>query len=138
MEIIDIARQLGQKLTESDEYNNFCKTRDKMRDNKELKVRLEEFKIQKSVLDIEKEKPDAEQSLIDAISARVDELYEEITNNPDMKAYNQAEEDLNLLMTAINMTITSYISPENLANNATMCEDDENCTHNCSTCSGCH
>ena len=135
MEIIELARQLGQKLTESAEYISFCQTRDKCRANSALKVKLDEFKVQKSLLDIEKEKPDADEGLIDAVSARVETLYGEIMQNPDMKAYNKAEEDLNLLMTAINMTITSYISPENLAG-AT--EDGGECTHDCSSCHGCH
>ncbi len=140
MEIIDLARQLGQKLTESDEYINFCTTRDKCRANTALKVKLDEFKIQKSILDVEKEKENADERLVDVINTRVEELYKEITSDPDMAAYNQAEEDLNLLMTAINMTITSYISPENLATNQELCDDvdGENCTHDCSTCRGCH
>lgn len=138
MEIIEIAKQLGEKLVETGEYKAFCQTRDKCRENKELKAKLDEFKIQKSILDIENEKDNNEKDemLIDAITTRVEALYNEITNDPDMKAYNKAEEDLNLLMTAINMTITSYISPENLASADQMAEGG--CTHNCSTCSGCH
>ncbi len=138
MEIIEIARQLGQMLTESDEYKNFCTTRDVCRANIALKNKLDEFKVQKSILDVENEKEDKDESLIDAVSARVETLYKEITENPEMKAYNKAEEDLNLLMTAINMTITSYISPENLATNQDDQDGDQNCTHNCSTCRGCH
>ncbi len=140
MEIIDLARQLGEKLTESNEYISFCTTRDKCRANKVLKAKLDEFKIQKSILDVEKEKENADERLLDVINTRVEQLYKEITSNPDMAAYNKAEEDLNLLMTAINMTITSYISPENLATKEDMCadEDGENCTHDCSACRGCH
>ena len=140
MEIIDIARTLGEKLTESKEYKAFCETRDRCKVNKMLKDKLDEFKIQKSIMEIESEKPDKDEGLIDAISARVEALYKEITEHPDMKAYTKAEEDLNLLMTAINMTITSYISPENLAYDKGDCEDEDSdgCTHNCATCKGCH
>lgn len=144
MEIINLARKLGEELAASDEYKNFCTTRDKCRENTALKVKLDEFKVQKSILDVEKEKDDDErdEGFVDAVSVRVEELYNEITNDPDMKAYNKAEEDLNLLMTAINMTITSYISPESLSGKYG--EDDgdfdgdDGCTHNCSTCHGCH
>lgn len=144
MEIINLARKLGEELANSDEYRNFCETRDKCRDNAALKVKLDEFKVQKSILDVEKEKDDTErdEGFVDAVSVRVEELYNEITNDPDMKAYNKAEEDLNLLMTAINMTITSYISPESLSGKYGEGEggadEDDGCTHNCSTCRGCH
>ena len=53
-EIIKIARQLGDALKESDEYKKFCETRDAMKQNSDLKAKLDEFKIQKSVFDIEK------------------------------------------------------------------------------------
>ena len=140
MEIIDIARTLGEKLTESKEYKAFCETRDRCKVNKFLKDKLDEFKIQKSIMEVESEKEDKDEALLDAISARVETLYKEITEHPVMKAYTKAEEDLNLLMTAINMTITSYISPENLAYDAQNCDDEgtDGCTHNCSTCKGCH
>jgi len=67
-------------------------------------------------------------------------LYSEITNDPEMKAYNKAEDDLNILMTAINMTITSYINPQDIATpgDAAYGDEEGGCTHNCSTCKGCH
>lgn len=144
MEVINLARKLGEELAASDEYKNFCTTRDKCRENAALKVKLDEFKVQKSILDVEKEKDDDErdEGFVDAVSVRVEKLYNEITNDPDMKAYNKAEEDLNLLMTAINMTITSYISPESLSGKYGEgdgdFDGDDGCTHNCSTCHGCH
>ncbi len=143
MEIIELAKQLGKKLTESDEYIAFCKTRDICKENKLLKQKLDEFKVQKAVLDVESEKEDKDEMLCDAINARVETLYKEIMENEQMKAYNKAEEDLNLLMTAINMTITSFISPENLKTNSAFEGDDSDdtdgeCTHNCATCRGCH
>ena len=143
MEIIEIAKTLGEKLAQSEEYKNFCETRDKCRANKILKAKLDEFKVQKSILDIESEKPDSEkdENLIDVINARVETLYSEITNDPEMKAYNKAEDDLNILMTAINMTITSYINPQDIATpgDAAYGDDEEGgCTHYCSTCKGCH
>jgi len=141
MEIIEIAKTLGEKLAESEEYKRFCATRDKCRENKVLKAKLDEFKVQKSILDIESEKPENEkdENLIDAISARVETLYAEITGDPEMKAYNKAEDDLNILMTAINMTITSYINPQDIATPEDAAYgEDGGCTHNCSTCKGCH
>lgn len=138
-EIIKIARQLGDALKESDEYKNFCETRDAMKQNADLKAKLDEFKIQKSVFDIEKEKEDADEHVLDVISSRMETLYNEISEIPEMKAYNEAEENLNMLMTAVNMTISSYIGaeeyttdPEKAAENA-----PENCVHDCSKCHLC-
>ena len=145
-EMMTLARALGEKLAESEQYKTFCETRDICKANPKLKAKLDEFKVQKKIYDIESAKGDENDTqLLDAISARMEVLYNEISENPEMKAYTRAEEDLNILLNAINMTITSYISPENLTNepeygNYDDCDEEgsEGCTHNCSTCKGCH
>lgn len=142
MEIIELARALGEKLAESPQYKAFCETRDKCKENALLKAKLDEFKVQKSVYDIENAKAEKNEKLLDAVNSRMEILYSEITQHPEMKAYTRAEDALNVLMSAINMTITSYISPETLTNDTNSDDFDEEggegCTHDCSTCRGCH
>jgi cell fate (sporulation/competence/biofilm development) regulator YlbF (YheA/YmcA/DUF963 family) len=139
-EIIKIARQLGEALKESGEYKAFCETRDAMKLNSDLKTKLDEFKIQKSVFDIEKEKENADEHVLDVISSRLEVLYNEISEIPEMKAYNEAEENLNMLMTAVNMTISSYVGAEDYTSNPEECPvgaSDGACAHDCSKCHIC-
>ena len=139
-EIITLAKQLGEALKNCEEYKTFCETRDAMRQNIVLKEQLDEFKVQKSVLEVEKEKAEPDEHVVDVLSARLEVLYKQITENPQMKAYSKAEEDLNLLMNAVNMTISSYIGAEEYTSEADVDDEDGEggCTHNCSTCRGCH
>ena len=139
-EIITLAKQLGEALKNCEEYKTFCETRDAMRQNIVLKEQLDEFKVQKSVLEVEKEKAEPDEHVVDVISARLEVLYKQITEDPQMKAYSKAEEDLNLLMNAVNMTISSYIGAEEYTSEADADDEDGEggCTHNCSTCRGCH
>ena len=139
-EIITLARQLGEALKSCEEYKAFCETRDAMRQNVVLKEQLDEFKVQKSVLEVEKEKGEPDEHVVDVLSARLEVLYKQITENPQMKAYTKAEEDLNLLMNAVNMTISSYIGAEEYTSDTDADDEDGEggCTHNCSTCRGCH
>ena len=139
-EIITLAKQLGEALKSCEEYKAFCETRDAMRQNIVLKEQLDEFKVQKSVLEVEKEKAEPDEHVVDVLSARLEVLYKQITENPQMKAYSKAEEDLNLLMNAVNMTISSYIGAEEYTSEADADDEDGEggCTHNCSTCRGCH
>ena len=139
-EIISLARSLGEALKSCDEYKAFCDTRDAMRKNTALKEKLDEFKVQKSVLDIEKEKENPDEHVVEVLEARLEVLYKEITDVPDMKAYSKAEEDLNLLMTAVNMTISSYIGAEEYtaSEGGNAPDGTQGCTHDCSRCSGCH
>lgn len=139
-EIITLAKQLGEALKNCEEYKTFCETRDAIRQNIVLKEQLDEFKVQKSVLEVEKEKAEPDEHVVDVLSARLEVLYKQITENPQMKAYSKAEEDLNLLMNAVNMTISSYIGAEEYTSEADADDEDGEggCTHNCSTCRGCH
>jgi cell fate (sporulation/competence/biofilm development) regulator YlbF (YheA/YmcA/DUF963 family) len=146
-EMMTLARELGEKLAESQQYKTFCETRDACKANPKLKAKLDEFNVQKKIYYIESGRGDENDTqLLDAISARMEVLYAEISQDPEMKAYTRAEEDLNILLNAINMTITSYISPENLTSEKQYddFEDgveggaDSSCTHNCATCKGCH
>ena len=139
-EIITLAKQLGEALKNCEEYKTFCETRDAMRQNIVLKEQLDEFKVQKSVLEVEKEKAEPDEHVVDVLSARLEVLYKQITEDPQMKAYSKAEEDLNLLMNAVNMTISSYIGAEEYTTEADADDEDGEggCTHNCSTCRGCH
>lgn len=143
--IIVLAKELGEALKESKEYTDFCDAKKAMRENTVLKAKLDEFKVQKAILEVEQEKPESEKDehLVDMLSSRVEVLYKEINGMEAMKKYAKAEEDLNILMTAVNMTISSFLGAEEYANNANFdedCEDEgsDGCTHNCATCRGCH
>ena len=143
--IIVLAKELGEALKESKEYTDFCDAKKAMRENTALKAKLDEFKVQKAILEVEQEKPESEKDehLVDMLSSRVEVLYKEINGLEDKKKYAKAEEDLNILMTAVNMTISSFLGAEEYANNANFdedCEDEgsDGCTHNCATCRGCH
>ena len=65
---------------------------------------------------------------IDIIQKRIDELYKQITSDPVFVKLNEAQAEVNELMNAVNATITANITGET----------PSSCTHNCSTCGGCH
>jgi hypothetical protein len=66
--------------------------------------------------------------LIQSIQRRIDELYDLIVNNEAFVELNRAQAVVNELMNSVNQTIMTQITGE----------EPSGCTHNCSTCSGCH
>ena len=60
------------------------------------------------------------------IQDRIDEIYAEITMDPIFKELDEAQQAVNELMESVNNTIMF---------NAT---GKTPCTHDCSSCSGCH
>lgn len=128
MEIIELAKKLGKALEESAEYAAFCQTRDRCKSDLTLKTKMNEFNVQRTLLDNETAKQIKDETLIDVLNARVETLYKEINDNPLMVDYTKAEDDLNILLNAVNMTITSYIGGAGVEGEAA------GCSHQCSSC----
>ena len=62
------------------------------------------------------------------VNDRINELYDFIVNHKVFKQFGEAESNLNELIKNINRTIVAQITGETAAD----------CTHDCSTCGGCH
>jgi cell fate (sporulation/competence/biofilm development) regulator YlbF (YheA/YmcA/DUF963 family) len=65
----------------------------------------------------------------DALNTRLAELTESIRANAVYRALEEAQEEVNALMAAVNTDISFYAFGE---------RPDSGCTHDCSTCGGCH
>ena len=130
-EVLDLCRKLGEALRQSPEFTRYNEARAVCRADKELQSKIDEFKVQKKIYDTESAKPDADPELVAVIKGRLDELYDEVYSKDIMTEFSSAEDDFNLLLNAVNMTITSYISEQPYS-------AEGSCTHNCSTCGGCH
>ncbi|MBE6572345.1 MAG: YlbF family regulator [Ruminococcaceae bacterium] len=131
MEIIEVARKLGELLRESDEFKKYEEARNDCRADHELEAKINEFKIQKKVYDTEAAREGRDEDMLAVIKQRLDTLYEEINATEIMKKFNIAEDNFNILLNAVNMTISSYITEQPYS-------AEGGCTHDCSTCSGCH
>ena len=73
-------------------------------------------------------KPEKDTIFIEVIQKRIDELYKMITEDADFVALNEAQAVVNELMNSVNSTITYNITGEL----------PSSCTHDCSSCGGCH
>ena len=131
MEIIEQAKKLGELLRESDEFKKYQEARDNCRKDSELEAKINEFKIQKKVYDTEFAREGHDEDMLSVIKQRLDTLYEEINEKDIMKQFNIAEDNFNILLNAVNMTISSYITEQPYA-------AEGSCSHDCSKCSGCH
>ncbi len=131
MEIIEVAKKLGELLRESEEFKKYEEARDNCRADHDLEAKINEFKIQKKVYDTEAARDGHDEDMLSVIKQRLDTLYEEINSTDIMKEFNIAEDNFNILLNAVNMTISSYITEQPYAAEGA-------CSHDCSKCSGCH
>ena len=128
MEIFEIAAQLGKTLKEDERLVRLENAKKAYQEDPELGKMMIEYEVQQKALENEVVKPEKDMHFIDIIQDRINVLYKNITEHPTFMELNDAQEAVNELMNAVNNTIMTQITGE----------QPSGCTHNCSTCSGCH
>ena len=130
MEIFELAAALGQKLKEDERLVRLEAARAAYEKDETIMSLSTEYMVQQQAMQAEAMKEDGErdEALIESISARIDALYSELTETPVYKEFEAAQNEVNDLMSRVNDTINAQI----------MDGEPDGCTHDCSTCGGCH
>lgn len=127
--IIELAHELGMEIAKSDEIKNLERAKAAFDSDAELQAKMSEYETHRKLLGEEFSKSNGEidEIAVANIRARIDELTRDISSNPVYITFATAQQALNKLMADVNAEIKFCITGE---------RDD--CTHDCSTCSGCH
>ena len=128
MGIFELAAELGKKLKDDARLIALENAKNAYEEDPALQKSMLEYDVQQKAMQREVAKPDRDLHFIETIQARIDELYKEIVENPVFAELNRAQAEVNDLMNAVNNTIMTQITGE----------EPSGCTHNCSTCGGCH
>lgn len=127
--IIELAHALGMEIAASDEIKNLENAKAAYESNAELQAKMSEYETHRRLLgeELTKNNDSIDEIAVANIRARIDELAREISADPVYITFANAQQALNRLMADVNAEIKFCITGE---------RDD--CTHDCSTCSGCH
>ena len=128
MGIFELAAELGKALKADERLVKLEEAKKAYEEDKTLQRNLVEFEVQQKALQQEIAKEERDTVFIEVIQKRIDELYKMITEDAAFVALNDAQAEVNELMNSVNATITANITGE----------QPSACTHNCSTCGGCH
>ena len=128
MEIFEIAQLLGKTLKEDERLKRLEAAKKRYEESPELGKLMVEYEVQQKALENEVVKPEKDTHFIDIIQNRINDLYQNIVNHPVFVELNEAQNVVNELMNSVNQTIMFNITGEK----------PSDCTHNWSTCSGCH
>lgn len=126
--IFEIAASLGKALKEDDKLVRLEAAKKAYEADGELQKMLVEYEVQQKALQGEITREERDTLFIDTIQKRIDLLYHNIMEHPVFLELNEAQAEVNELMNAVNNTITFHITGE----------QPSSCTHDCSTCGGCH
>ena len=127
--IIEKAHELGLEIAKSEELKNLEAAKAALESDEALNKQMSEYEAERQLLGEEFSKPEMEMDeiAIANLRARLEELGKSIGQNPMYIAVSEALQAMNKLMADVNAEIKFCITGER-----------DTCTHDCSTCSGCH
>lgn len=130
MKVIELAKALGEGIAEDPVILAYDEAKAAFEADAELAAQMTEYNTHRTCLAAEFNKDLAmqEKDVIESLKAKMDELSHIINQNENYTRYAAAQNAVNDLMQRINATISYYAFGV----------EPSNCTHDCSTCGGCH
>ncbi|MBE6647105.1 MAG: YlbF family regulator [Ruminococcaceae bacterium] len=126
MSIYSLAAELGKAIREDERMIRMEKAKEAYESSEKIGNLMMEYGIQQQALTTMGDGDEIDTDAVTRIQDRIDEIYAEITMDPIFKELDEAQAAVNELMETVNNTIMF---------NAT---GQTPCTHDCSSCSGCH
>ena len=136
MDVLNAARELAKALQESEAYIAMSKAREENDKNLELQEKISNFNLKKIALNRETAKEDRNSDKISTLDREIREAYQDIMNDPNMKAYSEAKGKVDELMKKIEFVLGMALNgadPETVE-----VPESTGCSGNCSSCAGCH
>ncbi len=132
MNFKEAAKILGEALSAEPAVISFNAAKAAFDTDAELTGMMAEYRTARTLLGEMYARPEEGEEAArsaDALNARVMELTEAIRGNAIYRALEEAEAAVNALMAEVNADISRYAFGE---------EPLSGCTHDCSSCGGCH
>lgn len=126
MSIYSLASELGQAIKADERMIRMDRAKAAYEADEEISRLLIEYGIQQQALTEMGDGEHIDTDVLARIQDRIDEIYAQITSNPLFIELDEAQNDINELMETVNNTIMFNITGQT------------QCTHDCSSCGGCH
>ena len=133
MTVLECARRLGAAIQEDETYIQYQMARQANDEDQALQDKIGEFNLLRMSLVNEQGKDDADKGKIEELNEKIQQVYADIMQNPNMVAYNAAKDEMDRLLAKVNSILGLCVNGEDPAT----CEPSD-CTGSCSSCAGCH
>ena len=128
--IIELAHALGEEIAKSAEIAALEEAKNAFTADAELQKMMSEYETERRLLGEEfaKSADEADKTVIENLKKRLEELSGEIIKNDNYAKFAAAQQTMDALMADVNAEIKFCITGER----------PSTCTHDCSSCAGCH
>ncbi len=127
-EIIVAAKNLSDLIKADPRYVAACEAGKAYSDDPGLSALLIEYQAQQTALADLYSKDERDDGIIDAIQTRLSEIYAAVIGHPLYVAYKEASDEYQAFYKSVYDEIEFNLTGKRA----------DGCTHDCSTCSGCH
>ncbi len=131
---IKIARELGHAIQQEDFYLNLNAAKEKADADETLQALIALFNTKRVAINNEACKSDRDEEILKSLNEEMRTVYSQIMSNENMIAYNSAKQVFDSAIQRITAIVTQSAEGED----PDTTDFDESCTHDCSTCGGCH
>ncbi len=135
MNVIEKVRELGKEIQADERYIKYQEAKLKNDNDEELQQMIGEFNLKRVSLNAEMSKPEKNQEKLSALDSEIKSLYGNIMANQAMSEFNDAKNEMDKLLSQINMVITASANGEDPETCPT---ESSSCSGSCGTSGGCH
>ncbi len=135
MNCIELFKTAAAALQQDARYLSLEYTRKANDKDEALQNLIAEFNVARVSLNDEITKDDRNDERIAELNAQVNTMYGQIMGHEGMLAYNEAKKECEALIQYIDNIINTAM---NGGDPMSVEEPSEDCTHDCSSCGGCH
>ncbi len=131
---IKLARDLGHAIQNEDFYKNLYAAKAQADSDEALQALIALFNSKRVAINNEACKSDRDEETLKTLNEEMRTVYSQIMSNENMIAYNNAKQTFDAALQRIVAIITQSAEGDD----PDTTDYDPSCTHDCSTCGGCH
>ena len=133
-DVIKLTRELGHAIQNEEFYKELNAAKEKADADETLQALIALFNTKRVAINNEACKTDRDEATLKTLNEDMRTVYSQIMSNENMIAYNNAKQTFDAALQRIVAIITQSAEGED----PDTTDYDASCTHDCSTCGGCH
>ncbi len=127
-EIIEKAKELGALLQSSEQVQKYNAAKAAFEQDEETQKLVKEFNLHRMTMMTLGNGENADEPRIAEVEERLKDVYGRIMESESMKAMQETGKAVEEMMGQVNGVLSFYVTGE----------EPQTCTHDCSSCGGCH
>ena len=134
MDIIKMAREIGHAIQNEKAYKDLQTAKVNADNDETLQNLIGEFNLKRMAINNEASKAERNEEKLKELNDQMRAAYSQIMSNENMINYNEAKTQLDTLL----QRVLAIINQSAQGEDPDTTDFSSNCTHDCSTCGGCH